>query len=520
MDTAAFADLLGVSTAAFHKLTTRDARFPQPMVSGRPNLWSLDQAYQYVKNRRPKRAAQIPRIYHDGNGLQPATWITAERHAPYAAHGNPEPWIVHIWQPADDRGPVAVAYGDAGNSARAAMWAPRLLALLESVAAVAVVSEEMHPLPGSVTPRGWQADLVVADRRPGAGPAGVAVERYGWFDLANLLRVNLPWWPAGLRRLDDIQAWRPGAAPQSVRPSDAIYDPNILNQLLAEAADADEAARCRPVVDIINARLEAAIYDAPAHPDVPGGVERPGLFQAAYPRDPNPTPPEPPTLGELYPLMNLRVPSEAARKRAVDLLSHRDEVRSMVGITVRISEKCGPLAQEWISRLEPCDDPQSIGAMFARRTFPDEQRTRPCQWLYDPRADFGWIARSSDGEYHATVGTHMPATGRLTEFEVEAGWHAAFYRASGTVWPMPLGGSGYYTCGYHGTGPDNLIAAVNYLHMAADATLPNSSDTRGAPEALKQLVHTREAPLTVTEVQLAEVMDAAERDKGGPHQQP
>lgn len=108
---------------------------------------------------------------------------------------------------------------------------------------------------------------------------------------------ELAWWPAGLRRLDDIQAWRPGAAPQSVRPSDPLYDPNTLNQLLAEAADDAEADRCRSVVDVINARLEAGIYAAPAHPDVPGGVERPGLFQAAYPRNPNPTLLEPPTLG-------------------------------------------------------------------------------------------------------------------------------------------------------------------------------------------------------------------------------
>ncbi|KGI66032.1 hypothetical protein EU78_28200 [Mycolicibacterium rufum] len=77
---------------------------------------------------------------------------------------------------------------------------------------------------------------------------------------------------------------------------------------------------------------------------------------------------------------------------------------------------------------------------------------------------------------------------------------------------MPLGGSGYYTCGYRGTGPDNLIAAVCQLHVAADAYLPDSSDTRGAPAALKQLVHTREAPLTVDESELAEVMDSLEAE--------
>lgn len=512
VDTAEFAKLLGVSIAAFHKLTTRDPNFPQPAIPGRPKLWTKVQAFECKRVRRQNRGAQIPRIYHQGDGLQPAMWVGAERHAPYDAYGSPKPWIVHIWQPADDRGPVAVAYGDVMTTGRAAHWAPRLLQVLESVTAVAVVSDEMRPLPGEVSPPGWQAELAVAERQHGAPPGTAIVETCGWFDLANLLRVNLPWWPAGLRRLDDIQAWRPGAAPQSVRPSDPLYDPNTLNQLLAEAADDAEADRCRSVVDVINARLEAGIYAAPAHPDVPGGVERPGLFQAAYPRNPNPTLLEPPTLGEVYPLMNLRVPSEAARQKAVELLSHRNEVRELVGITVCTSEDDGPLAREWISRLKPCEDPQTLGAMFARRTFTDDQRTQPCQWWYDPRADFGWIAKTTDGTYHATVGTRMPADGRLTAFEVEARWCAAFYRAAGTVWPMPLGGSGYYTCGYRGTGPDNLIAAVCQLHVAADAYLPDSSDTRGAPAALKQLVHTREAPLTVDESELAEVMDSLEAE--------
>lgn len=506
VDTAAFAQVLGISTAALHKLLARDDQFPQPMVAGRPNLWSFDQVYTYTTHRRPKQAAQIPRIYHRGDSLMPATWIAAERHTPSAVTGQPKPWIVHIWQPADDRGPVAVAYSDdALGLHTAARWAPRLLEVLDSVAAVAVITDELQTLRSeAATSPLWQATIVVADRQ---APGGAVIQNYGWFDLANLLRVNLPWWPVGLRRLDDIQAWRPGAAPQSVRPSAPFFDENILHRLLAEAADPEQASQCRGVVDIVNARLEAEIYDGPEDlPDVPGNVERPGLFQAAFPRHRYLTPPQPPTLGELHLLMNLTVPSEAARQQAVELLALRSEVRAMVGMTVRTSERDGPLARTWISRLKRCDDPQTLGAMFACRTFTDEQRSQSHRWWHDELADFGWIAQTADGEYHATVGTQMPAIGKLEEFEVESGWHAAFYRASGTVWPMPLGGQGYYTCGYNGTGPDNLIAAITELRIAANAVLPDSSDTRAAPAALKHLIRTSEAPLTVTAAELAEVM--------------
>ena len=510
LDTGAFAQLLGISTAALHKLLARDERFPQPVVSGRPYLWSSGQAYAYTALRRPKRLAQIPRIYHHGNGLMPANWIAAERHVLSTAQGSTTTWIVHVWQPADDRGPVAVAYTDDGVSERDALkGAPRLLDVLKSVSAVVVASEEWRQLPDSASPRRYQPEIAVAERRPAPdGDSGVITDTYGWFDVANLLRVNLPWWPLGLRRLDEIEAWRPGAAPQSVRAHATFFDEDILGRVLAEAADPAEAAQYKGTVEVINARFEAALYDPPTKPDVPGEMERPGLFQAAYLRYRTPTPPEPPSFYEILSLMNLRVPSEAARQRAVDLLAHRDEVRAVVGATIVVSEHGGPLAQEWISRLRPCDDPQTLGASFACRTFTAEQAARPRQWWSDPLANFGWIAQTADGLYHATVGTQMPARGFLDEFEVELPWTAAFYRASGTVWPMPLGGEGYYTCGYRGTGPDNLIAAVTQLYAAADAVLSTSSSTTGAPAALKELIRTREAPLFVSEAEFARVMTA------------
>ena len=77
VDTAEFAKLLGVSIAAFHKLTTRDPNFPQPAIPGRPKLWTKVQAFECKRVRRQNRGAQIPRIYHQGDGLQPAMWVGA-----------------------------------------------------------------------------------------------------------------------------------------------------------------------------------------------------------------------------------------------------------------------------------------------------------------------------------------------------------------------------------------------------------------------------------------------------------
>lgn len=507
-----FAKLLGVSSGSIRQQLLRDGAFPQPLSPGRRNLWSPAQAYEFIDRHRPTRRMVIPRIYHRGDDLAPAAWIAVEQHVLPSAQGSSTTWIVHVWQPADERGLVALAYTDGGISQLDALKsAPQLLKVLDSASAVVVISEEWKPLPGNVSPHRFQAEIVVAERRPGSNDSGgVVIDTYGWFDLANLLRVNLPWWPIGLRRLKELQAWRPGAAPQSVRPRASFFDEDILGRLIAEAADPSEAAQHQSTVDAINIRIEAALYDPPSTPDVPGEVERPGLFQAAYVRNRGANPPPPPTLYELVSLMNLRVPSEAARQRAVELLTNREEVRAVVGTTIRTSERDGPLAQEWISRLRRCDNPESLGASFAQRTFTAEQGQRPQQWWYDPLSDFGWIVQTTDGEYHATVGTQMPARGFLDEFEIERAWTAGFYRASGTVWPLPLGGDGYYTCGYNGTGPDNLIAAVTQLYAAADSVLPRSSNTSSAPAALKELIRTSEAPLFVSETDLARVMSAAQ----------
>lgn len=512
LDAAAFGHLLAVSEAAVRQYRGRDRAFPEPEAAGRRNTWSQAQAYAYLAEHRPKLRHRIPRLYHHGTDLSPAGFVAAEVHELLSSQGQPRTWVVHIWQPADERGTVAVAYTEQGVTvSEARTWAPRLLGALISVSAVAVPTEEWCVLLGDADNR-FQDEIVVAERRSGPGKdTTIATDSYGWFDLAALLRVNLPWWPLGLRDTEAMRVWRPGTPPQALRPQARFFDDQVLKKLLAEATDQAAAQACAVTVDAINARIESLIYTDQDTPDVPGSVERPGIFQAAYPRYRTTTVPELPTLFEILDLLKLEVPNAAVREQAYELLCGRDEVRSVVGTTVEVSESDGPLAREWISRLEKCDDDRSLGSLFAQRSFTREQMAKPAQWWQDPEAMFGWIAQSHDGFFHATVGTRVPATGTLSEFEVEAGWAATFFRSRGKVWPMPLGGNGYYTCGYRGTGSDNLIDAVARLYEAADVELPSQSDPSKAPRALRALIRTREAPLSVEATQLAAIMGAAEQ---------
>lgn len=512
LDASHFAHLLGVSEAAVRQYRGRDRAFPEPAATGRRNTWSQTQAYTYLADHRPKLRHRIPRLYHLGADLAPARFVAAEVHKLLSTNGEPRTWVVHIWQPADDRGTVAVAYTEEGVTVSGAReCAPRLLSALTSVSAVAVPTEEWCVLMGEADNR-FQDEIVVAERRVGLGKdTAVAVDNYGWFDLAALLRVNLPWWPVGLRDPEAVRVWRPGTPPQALRPRARFFNEDTLKKLLTEATDQKAAQRSAVTVDTINARIESLIYTDQDTPDVPGSVERPGLFQAAYPRYRTTTVRELPLLFEILDLLKLEIPNESVRDQAYELLCGRDEVRSAVGRTVEVSESDGPLAREWIARLTKCDDDRSLGSLFALRSFTREQMAQPAQWWQDPASMFGWIAQSHDGVFHATVGTRTPATGTLSEFEVEAGWSASFFRAGGKVWPMPLGGNGYYTCGYRGTGSDNLINAVARLYEAADIELPSQSNLSKAPRALRALIRTREAPLLVEAAQLAAIMGAAEQ---------
>jgi len=70
-----------------------------------------------IERARPKRRNVIPRLFHPGDNLQPATYIASETHviARDTAFDDAPPsttWVMHLWQPADARGQVAVAYGE------------------------------------------------------------------------------------------------------------------------------------------------------------------------------------------------------------------------------------------------------------------------------------------------------------------------------------------------------------------------------------------------------------------------
>jgi hypothetical protein len=495
-----FAELLAVSPAAIRQYRSREAGFPAPTTRAGRARWVSADVYQWIEVTRPKRRSMIPRLFHPGDNLQPAVFIASETHViprETLATADDAPasttWVVHLWQPADARGQVAIAYGE-HHTSESEERAAELLSRLPHVSAVAVVTDALcHFASADVVEYSFQPEIAVAEPHLGT-------YRRGWFALAALLRVDLPWWPAGLRRIDDMAAWRPGARPQAIPPFiPGLYDDFMLRNLIKESAP-PQSTQCEVLVDSLNRRIEGEIYRTSATvPDVPGHVERPGLKQAARPYYSITNTPEPLKPFEAQALLRLSGATHATRSAAVRLLRGRPEMEPAVSYTIRARAADGPLAAEWFSRLEPCDDPESLGSTFAEMMMSDVQRAAPRTWWVDPADTNCWIVETLDGIYHATVACRSgSAHGRLTEFELAESQQAAFFRADGRVWPMPVPAFGsYYTSGYEGRGPAELIRTVALLRISADIDLSETHPSMVPPPALVRYVESHEAPLSV-----------------------
>lgn len=488
-----FAEILGVKVDALRQYRSREKDFPTPVDRiGRPCFAPAD-VYPWIDAARPKRRVMIPRLFHAGGNLRPAVFVASETMELSADGGRPQTWVIHLWQPADARGIVAVAYGE-HHTADSEDRAAELLERLPNVSSVAVVTDALcHFAAADSVDESFQPEIAVAERHLGT-------YRRGWFALAALLRVNLPWWPAGLRRSGDIAAWRPGASPQAIRPTiPGRFDDSVLGDLLKES-DPQQASQCAPLVHSLNRRIEGEIYRTPpVGADVPGCVERPGLVQAARPFYSITESPQPLRWFEALELLGLSGAAHATRAAARDLLRGRPEMEAAVSYTIRARATDGPLAQEWISRLEPCEDPQTLGSAFAEMMMTDEQRAQPRTWWKDPKDGNCWIVEALDGTYHATVASRCGAAhGRLTEFELAESCTAALLRADGWVWPMPVPAmGGYYTCGYEGRGPSELARTVALLRLSADADLREASLPVGPPPELVRYIESHQAPLSV-----------------------
>ena len=516
-DVSAILGMADGSVRQYASKPTVSPGFPSPIVreSGRPNLWTPHQIFEYIAAVRSQARDRIPRLYCPPS-IGPAQFLYAEPvtialpATTIMCRATVE-FVTHHWRPADGRGPIALAYPGPPAGGGDTVWthAAALLETLPSLTAVVLVTDDVcdgqQPAIG-VAERGnppWEELGVTCRTKAHSGTPAVA--ELGWDDLANLLRVDIPWWPPLLRDIGQMTAWRPGVARQRIRPRTATLSPTDLEGLTT-AVPAPDAARVLKITRRMHRLLEGD--DIPVLP--PGVQTRPGMLPAAEPLFVLRKRPPEPTTTEVRWLLHRQVHSPLIAQRASQALRAVPGVDRLLADTVTIDlDSPGPLAAEWMTGLRQVtsEEATELGFAYTRSWAPNPDHTG-VEYYRHRQNTHSWIVKipgDPHGQLLVSIGTQAAAQGTLTEFELFG--TAAFFRDNtGQLWPMPVVDTGCrYATGFPGIGPGNLFRAVRALASDASTNLRDSPHPSQTGDPLWQHIVRHEPPLIVTPDQMTDL---------------
>ena len=454
-----------------------DANFPAPESRGANgrNLWTPATVYPYVRTQHPRRREHIPRLW-SRNALNPGRFLgtqTVILRTPESLP--PETYVVHLWRPSDEGGPIAIAYPlNTGSPHRSTMDAVTLFQELSGTvdAVVMPYGDASWVTLGNETV--CQPAMLVVDKSTidAAEPHQQAVE-YGWYEVASLLQTDLPWWPAVLRDRDTILTWEPGDPVRRVVPASGSYSPQPLHDLIG--ATPSMSSTLRGIVtalanDIASELARSALGEAKDY------AEHPGLIQAAIPDADPARPPRRRRPGDIALLLHHRVADEEIAERALAVISGHPVVTATM--TIRPELAADPMVSHWCDGLRTvaAERHEELGYRLLLRLRPsaaNEQRTPVIRWCTH-RSDANiWAVTTENGTIHATVGSAVPASGHLTSALVTSS--AAFFETNtGEVWPLPHMHLAGYNAGYDGSGPRDLTRTLSLLQRDAGADVDDA----------------------------------------------
>lgn len=494
LSTRDVAQMLGMEEGAVRQQAFRAERgsssgFPLPVRSGRAKRWSANQVYGYIRAKKPKLLPGVPALVLDTTtgDLAASVFVAAETwQGPATAGlngGARFTLVIQYWKPGDGRdSQVALAYPTSSTpmsrsdaAAVAMILAERLFCDddPDSIQAVAVVTDELRPLADDVH-RHHPAMIVIerGDRLyPPAFAPSITVTRaashaahpdshttiaeIGWFDVASLLRTDLPWWPPVLRNAVSMAAWHPGLNESpTCRPSTSGYSPKLITALVNSVAGDRNELAFRELAQRMQNSIEHQLYPEGAGGyQLPGGLDQPiaGITQAAFPAFSTDAKCAWPPLSAVEMTWLLNQPA-AGIIDMVDVLAFVPAVSTLASaVEVTFSSPRGALAEEWASRLREADH-MKLGHAFvwkhSRMGKAEDGWAKPSLSTFVPLSDpldpASWALLDENGDIYYAVATRASAAaGELMELEVNAtrGFGGAtFFRDSQhIVWPAPLG---------------------------------------------------------------------------------
>lgn len=376
---------------------------PSPL---RGEQWSLAQVYNYLLSEN-RSGGIIPRLFPTSSHPGTPARLLFTQAVDISAGG--QEFAVHAWDPRDNRGRIAIAYPvrdcPGGNTPQAAH---QLMVRLSWASAVVVPADEDTPVSwGKVQPVVWVAD----GRRNGTDPE-TFTERHTWGDVANLLRIDVPWWSPGLRDRDTMLTWRPYDDPIPIAPGTAERDPQALRNILTP----ESSPALRHTVDEMIREV---------HHELCGSYEYPycydhhraslGLIQAATAAMDyrSPRPQRTPSQAALFLHHEVSNPLTAAHAAAV--AGGHPIAHCVYVVTPRHQEN--PIVRAWVAQLRPARRRDEIGFHLALRALPtpaaeDDPLETPTRIGYftDPYWPDSWIVAQGD-TIAVTCGNAVPAQG-------------------------------------------------------------------------------------------------------------
>lgn len=452
-------------------------RLGPPLAEEPKRKWSPDQIYQYVLAHQPGRQDRIPRLYPFDSDIKPARFMFSQEVRVSAGR-----FAVHAWEPADQRGAIAVAYSTSDDfvfchkSGRGTV--DQLVAAMPWASAVAVPGAELRAVRADGRwEYGAQPYVVV-------GEPGKEVTEVGWCDVANLVRCDLPYWSAKLCEHEAILAWRPGAPVQKITTIDTYCPAVVLRGIVTAQSSPPIGALVERAIGY-QRREVVSDYAGTGHDGLP---ERPGLCQAAV-ADIDWSAPAPAALSEAEQALLLHHPYSGAAPWVKYAMTW-----GVIEDTMTFTPAtAGRLAQEWISRLAPAGRTE-LGHSWLCQAYniPPEDATALCDPLWPDQ----WIIAFGDTMCATVSYRVVAASGQLVEF-FAAEDNVAFFRDSaGRAWPMPSRGQYRTGGGPDSTGSDDLTRAVANLVCDAHGDVRRAI-TVDKTSALSRWITTTKSPLHI-----------------------
>lgn len=448
--------------------------------------WSLAQVYNYLLKTYQSPTGIIPRLFPTPSHRGTPARLLFTQAVDVGAGG--QEFVVHAWDPRDGRGRIAIAYPVRDWPGATTLQAARQLMVHLSWASAVVVpaDEDAHLGWGKPQPAVWVAD----GRRIGTAPEPFA-QRHTWGDIANLLRVDVPWWSPGLRDRDAMLTWRPDDDSLPIEPGTAERDPQALRNILAP----DSSPALRHTVEEMAREI---------HHDLCGTYEYPycydhhrsslGLIQAATAAMDyrSPRPQRTPTQAALF--LHQEIPNPLTAAHAAAVAGGHPIAHCIYVVTAAHHDN--PIVREWVAQLRPSRRRDEIGFQLAMRALPTqsvegdplEARTA-IGYFTDPYWPDCWIVAQGD-TIAVTCGNSVPAQGTLRTAYVDD--QVGFFTDSTDhAWPLPCP----WTASPDPT--DTLAQTISRLVIDAGVDVADPDAAVDTEPGLLQHLRTNGLPLSV-----------------------